>query len=117
MYLRRDGLTGLRVLPASGAAYEIDFPEPIYQVGPGANPEYDTDTFRLGYVSMVTPNSVYDCDVATGELTLLKRSPVLPGPDGVPYDPADYEQQPAVGDGRGWHAGSDLAGPPEGHAA
>jgi oligopeptidase B len=92
VYLRRAGLTGLRVLPASGATYEIDFPEPIYQVGPGANPEYDTDTYRLGYVSMVTPNSVYDCDVTTGELALLKQSEVLPGPDGVPYDPASYEQ-------------------------
>ncbi|HEY7325847.1 MAG TPA: S9 family peptidase, partial [Streptosporangiaceae bacterium] len=92
IYLRRDGLTGLRVLPASGTGREIDFPEPIYQVSPGANPEYETDTFRLSYMSLVTPGSVYDCDVASGELTLLKRTPVLPGPDGRGYDPDDYEQ-------------------------
>lgn len=92
VYLRRDGLTGLRIVPAAGADHEIRFPEPLYTVGPGANPEYETDKFRLGYVSMVTPNSVYDCDVATGELTLLKRSEVLPAPDGSEYDPADYEQ-------------------------
>ena len=92
VYLRRDGLTRLRVLPASGADHEIDFPEPIYQVSPGANPEYDTATFRLSYMSLVTPGSVYDCDVASGELTLLKRTPVQPGPDGRPYDPDDYEQ-------------------------
>jgi len=61
-------------------------------VSPGANPEYDSATYRLGYQSMITPGSVYDCDVASGELTLLKRSPVLPGPDGTAYDPADYEQ-------------------------
>jgi oligopeptidase B len=72
--------------------HEIDFPEPIYEVSPGTNPEYETDRFRLHYVSMVTPNSVYDCDVATGELTLLKRTQVLPGPDGSEYDPAEYEQ-------------------------
>ena len=41
---------------------------------------------------MVTPNSVYDCNVTTGELALLKQSEVLPGPEGVPYDPASYEQ-------------------------
>ncbi len=93
VYLRRDGLTGLRIIPASGSEHEIDFPEPIYQVGPGANPEYDTDRFRLSYVSMVTPSSVYDCDVASGELTLLKQSPVLPGPDGRAYDPDAYEQR------------------------
>ena len=92
VYFRRDGLTGLRILPAAGEEYEIDFPEPIYSVGPGSNPEYDTDTFRLGYVSMVTPSSVYDCDVTTGELTLLKQSEVLPGPDGTTYDPGHYEQ-------------------------
>jgi oligopeptidase B len=92
VYLRRDGLTGLRVLPASGTDREIDFPEPIYTVNPGANPEYDTRTFRLSYMSLVTPGSVYDCDVASGELTLLKRTPVLPGPDGRAYDPDDYEQ-------------------------
>ena len=27
-----------------------------------------------------------------GEMVLRKRKPVLPGPDGRPYDPADYEQ-------------------------
>ncbi|HUB42796.1 MAG TPA: S9 family peptidase [Streptosporangiaceae bacterium] len=101
VYLRRDGLTGLRVMPAGAAEYEIDFPEPIYQVHPGANPEYETDKFRLAYVSMVTPNSVYDCDVPTGQLTLLKRAEVLPGPDGRAYDPADYEQQ------RVWAEASD----------
>ena len=93
VYGRRSALTGLRVIGNDGRDYEISFPEPLYQVGPGANPEYDTGTFRLGYASMVTPSSVYDCDVATGELTLLKQSPVLPSSDGRPYNPADYEQQ------------------------
>jgi oligopeptidase B len=92
VYLRKDGLTGLRVLGSEGQAHEIAFPEPIYQVAPGGNPEYDTTRFRLSYISLVTPGSVYDCDVSTGGLTLLKQSPVLPGPDGVPYDPASYEQ-------------------------
>ena len=89
---RRDGLTGLRVLPAGGDAWDIAFPEPIYTVGPGANWEFDTTTFRLAYASLVTPGSVYDCDLATGELTLLKRQPVLPAPDGTPYEAAEYEQ-------------------------
>jgi oligopeptidase B len=92
VYLRRDGLTGLRVLRGDGSAEEIDFPEPLYTVSPGANPEYDSATFRLHYTSLVTPDSVYDYDVATGELILLKQTPVLPGPDGRPYNPADYEQ-------------------------
>ncbi len=92
VYLRRDGLTGLRVLRAGGSADDIRFPEPIYSVSPGANPEYDSGTYRLHYTSLVTPDTVYDCDVSTGELILLKQTPVLPGPDGTPYHPADYEQ-------------------------
>ena len=95
VYFRRDGLTGLRVLPPSGnadAAREISFPEPVYTVGPGTNMEYETGTYRIGYSSMVTPGSVYDCDLATGELTLLKRETVLPAPDGTAYDPENFEQ-------------------------
>jgi oligopeptidase B len=92
VYLRRDGLTGLRVVRAGGE-YEIDLAEPVYRVTPGTNPEYASATFRLGFVSLVTPDSVYDCDVATGELTLLRRRPVLALPGAPEYDPADYEQQ------------------------
>ena len=105
VYFRRDGLTGLRVLPASAepgtAGRDISFPEPIYTVGPGANPEFTTSTFRLGYASMVTPGSVYDYDLATGELTLLKRQPVLPSPSGVAFSSGDYEQH------REWATASD----------
>jgi oligopeptidase B len=121
LYFRRDGMTGLRVLPAvagaggagqdsagqdsagqdsagqdsagrSSAGRDITFPEPIYTVSPGANPEFSTSTFRLSYTSMVTPGSVYDCDLATGELTLLKQQAVLPSPSGVPFSAGDYEQ-------------------------
>jgi oligopeptidase B len=92
VHLRKDGLTGLRVLRADGSAHEIAFPEPVYRVSPGANPEYAARAFRLGYGSLVTPDSVYDCDTETGELILLRRRPVLPLPGGAEYDPADYEQ-------------------------
>ncbi len=86
--LRQDGLTGLRVLTLdAGGGYDIEFPEPIYTVGPDANPEYDSTTFRLHYVSLVSPDSVYDCDLESGALTLRKRRPVLGG-----YDPDGYEQ-------------------------
>ena len=91
VHLRRNGLTGLRVL-REGTEFEISFPEPIYQVAPGGNHEYAAVEFRLGYASMVTPDSVYDCDTMTGELTLLRQRPVLQLPGGREYDPADYEQ-------------------------
>ncbi|MFY1618796.1 S9 family peptidase [Micromonospora sp. WMMD736] len=91
--LRTDGLTGLRVLPVGGGdAYDIDFPEPLYSVGLDANPEYRTGQVRLRYSSLVTPDSVYDYDLVTRQMVLRKQKPVLPGPDGRPYDPAEYEQ-------------------------
>jgi oligopeptidase B len=86
--LRRDGLTALRVMPLDGGEpYEISFPEPIYSVGLDANPEYETASIRLHYASLVTPDSVYDYDLATRQLILRKQKPVLGG-----YDPARYEQ-------------------------
>ena len=91
VYFRRDGLTGLRIMRRDGE-YEIAFDEPVYRVGPGPNPEFQATRYRLSYTSLVTPGSVYDCDMATGELTLLKRQPVLPSPAGVPYRPEDYEE-------------------------
>ncbi len=91
VYFRRDGLTGLRVMRRDGE-YEIAFDEPVYRVGPGPNPEFQATRYRLSYTSLVTPGSVFDCDMATGELTLLKRQPVLPSPAGVPYRPQDYEE-------------------------
>jgi len=94
VYFRRNGLTGLRICSRDRASegHEIAFPEPVYRVGPGANPEFAADRFRLSYTSLVTPGSVYDCDLATGELTLLKQQPVLPSPSGAQYSPGDYEQ-------------------------
>jgi oligopeptidase B len=86
--LRRDGLTGVRIMPLHGGEpYEVKFPEPLYSVGPDANPEYDTTSFRLHYTSLITPDSVYDCDLDSGALTLRKQKPVLGD-----FDAARYEQ-------------------------
>ncbi|MEY2452198.1 MAG: oligopeptidase [Acidimicrobiaceae bacterium] len=87
VHLRRNALTGLRVLRNDGDTHEIEFDEPLYSVDPGANFEYDTTTFRLGYESFVTPPTVYDYALDERTLELRKQQPVLGG-----YDPADYTQ-------------------------
>jgi oligopeptidase B len=101
LYYRRDGLTGLRILRSGETDREIAFDETVYTVTPGANPEYDSRLFRLGFVSLATPDSVYDCDTTTGELTLLRRRPVLALPGRGEYRPEDYEQF------REWATGPD----------
>jgi oligopeptidase B len=101
VYFRRDGLTGLRIIHGDDTDYEVAFPEPVYSVAPAANPEYSSRLFRLGYVSLVTPDSIYDCDMASGDLTLLKRQPVLALPGGQEYRADDYAQY------REWATASD----------
>ena len=49
------------------------------------------------------PPSVYDYDVRTRELTLLRRTPVLGG-----YDPADYEEHRLWATAEDGDAGADL---------
>ncbi|MDN8549498.1 S9 family peptidase [Microbacterium sp. NM3R9] len=86
---RREGLQRLGVFDyASGSVDELTFPEPLYTVGSGGNPEWAPPVVRLGYGSFVTPAAVYDYVVETGELLLRKRQPVLGG-----YQPEDYEQR------------------------
>ncbi|WP_026925118.1 S9 family peptidase [Glycomyces arizonensis] len=96
---RRDGLSQIAILEGGagkdhgrslsdeGTLTEIAFDEPLYSVGLGDNPDYDSRVLRLGYTSMVTPSSVYDYDIDAARLHLRKRTPVLGG-----FDPAAYKQ-------------------------
>ncbi|WP_114905798.1 S9 family peptidase [Ornithinimicrobium murale] len=101
--LRRDALSQVRVLPLDpgsetgvGEGYQVPVDEVVYSIDTGNNPDHDTSSLQVVIESLVTPRSVYDVELATGELTLLKRQPVLGG-----YDPADYQQH------RLWATASD----------
>ncbi|TNE33140.1 MAG: S9 family peptidase [Alphaproteobacteria bacterium] len=63
----------------------ITFPEASYVTGLSNNPEYDMRKLRLSYESMVTPNSVYDYDVGSGKLELLKQQEIPSGYDASLY--------------------------------
>jgi oligopeptidase B len=94
---RREALRRIVVMdPGDGSERELDLPEDVYATGPSANPEFDTTRFRFTYQSLVTPPSVYEEDVASGERTLLKQTEVLGG-----HDPAHYET------GREWARAAD----------
>ncbi len=89
LFERREGLPLIRVVElASGRSQEVKFPEPVYSIFPAPNQVFDIQKLRFAYESFVTPNSVYDYDVKSGELKLLKRIEVLGG-----YDPSRYESQ------------------------
>jgi oligopeptidase B len=94
---REGGLVHFRVRNIdAGDPRDVSFPEPVYSVFAMQNYEFRTHEFRFAYTSLITPMSVYDYNVQTGERTLLKQQPVLGG-----YDPANYASE------RIWATASD----------
>ncbi len=86
---RDRGLTKIRIQDfATGHTHYIDFPEPVYTAGLGANAQYDTKTLRFVYTSLVTPDSVFDYNMQTRERELKKQQVVLGG-----YDPTQYTSE------------------------
>jgi oligopeptidase B len=65
----------------SESSRQIAFPEPTYSAHPHVNREFVTTRFRYAYQSLVSPASVYEYDVETGESTLLKEQEVPGGFD------------------------------------
>ena len=85
-YERENGLPQISVADLqSGRSHRIPFPEPAYVSSPYVNREYDTTKFRYSYQSFVTPQSVYEYDMATGDSTLLKQKEVPGGYDRTRY--------------------------------
>jgi len=88
---RHGGLQHLRVLLFSGDSVEIQserfiaFPEPVYSAHPHINRIFDATSYRYAYQSLVTPSSVYEYDIASGESKLLKQLEVPGGFDRTFY--------------------------------
>ena len=84
---REDGLDQIELhkYDPAIAPVRIVFPEASYVAGVGDNPEYHISKLRLGYESMVTPGTVYDYDLATGELETLKVQTIPSGYDAGKY--------------------------------
>lgn len=84
---REDGLdqVDVRKYDAPLTPGRIAFPEATYVAGLGDNPEYHQDKLRLDYESMVTPDTVFDYDIASGALETLKVQEIPSG-----YDPSQY---------------------------
>jgi oligopeptidase B len=86
VWCRRQGVSGIEVLPRRGASHALEFDEPVRTVDPGRNLEYETSLLRYEYESLVCPKSVYDHDLESGRRTLRKQQEVLGG-----YDPCGLE--------------------------
>jgi len=86
---RKDALPHIRVVSfKTGESHEVDFPEPVYVAYLSANDEWNTNLLRYGYESLITPESIYDYNMDSGQSTLMKRKEVLGN-----YDPKNYTSE------------------------
>jgi oligopeptidase B len=86
---RKAGLTQLHIIRWDGKGdYYMDFPDPAYSAGIGANPEFDTEILRFGYTSLTTPSSTFDFNMVSKERKLLKQVEVVGG-----YDINNYQSE------------------------
>jgi oligopeptidase B len=83
---KSNALDHLRIYDFKSSVWkEIAYPEPVYSVFPGGTPDYESNTYRYNYQSLVTSSSVFDYDVNTGKSTLRKQQEVLGGYDSKQY--------------------------------
>ncbi len=75
---RQAGLPILRQINHhSGESRILTFNDPVYTVFSHYNPEPDTAKLRYQYTSFTTPATIYELDLNSGEIKLLKQSRVL----------------------------------------
>jgi oligopeptidase B len=83
---RVGGITKIKIRPWDGTGeHYIEFGEDSYYAGTSINNDFDTDLLRVSYTSMTTPGTVYDYNVKTKKLDLLKRDEVIGS-----FDPKNY---------------------------
>ncbi len=90
VHQRSGGLTQLRVLDLGPEGvtddYLVPFGRDVYTVGAMGNRVFASPVVRLGLTSLTLPSSVYDYDVRTRTLTLLRQQDVLGDFDGDDYE-------------------------------
>ncbi|MCL4319123.1 MAG: S9 family peptidase [Firmicutes bacterium] len=84
---RQGGLTQIWVY-RGGALEMLSWPEALYNVWIGTNPQYDATEILIHYESFVTAKTTWSLDLHTGGLSILQRAPV---PDD--YQSSRYHQR------------------------
>ncbi|MFN8486145.1 MAG: S9 family peptidase [Caldilineaceae bacterium] len=86
VFEREGGLRQIRIIDLTNSQeHRVDFPDQVYTFRPEHNPEFDSNLLRFTYMSLITPNSVFDYNMDTRTFDLKKREEILGG-----YDPAHY---------------------------
>ena len=83
---RADGLDRLHVMRLDEKTVTaLPASDPVYSMWLGPNPEYEAQTVRYGYTSLVAPVTDLDFDPSTEQTVVVRVQPVLGG-----YDPDTY---------------------------
>jgi oligopeptidase B len=87
IYERQNALRQIRIssTDALNNVRYVQFPEPAYSVDWESNPQHDTNVLRFRYSSLITPPSVIDYHMDTGEWELIKQEEIPSG-----YDISNY---------------------------
>ncbi|BBM02384.1 S9 family peptidase [Microbulbifer sp. GL-2] len=86
---RKAGQTGLRIINLKdNKDLKVGFNDPVYQLSLSTNPSPDSDRVRVSYSSLTTPRSIYEAELSSGELDLLKQDKIPGG-----FDPEHYQSE------------------------
>ena len=87
---RTQGLNQIRVIRWDNTAdYYMPFESETYTAFTSINVDFDTDLLRYNFSSLTTPNSVFEFDMRTKEVKILKEQEVL----GDSFDKTNYESK------------------------
>ena len=97
VHQRSGGLTRVRVLrldPETGVDEDrlVEFEGEVHTVHAGGPGVFDAPVLQVVHTSLRHPPALHQFDVRTGELTLLKQTPVLANDLTGAFDADDYEQ-------------------------
>ncbi|MCX8480318.1 MAG: S9 family peptidase, partial [Sediminibacterium sp.] len=86
---RKNGLIQFQVKNnKNNSSYYVDFGEPTYLAYISTNVDYNSNTLRYGFTSLVTPNSQFDFDMNSKTKKILKQQEVVGG-----YTPENYTSE------------------------
>ncbi len=87
--LREDGLARIQILDMSnGETYYINFDEPSYTAFGNLNKEYNSETYRYSYLSLTTPETIFDYDLKNRTSKIVKMQEISGG-----YNKEDYKTE------------------------
>jgi oligopeptidase B len=86
VYDRTNGLPSVAIHQLkTGDTHRIPFPDSVYSVVSGGNPNYDAATLRYNYSSLAVPETIFDYDMKFGTQVVVKETEILGGFDKTNY--------------------------------